>query len=118
MDNPEQVRLALLVLGALTAAYGAFRTIRRVVHFFDAIEHAASDLTQAIRAVNHHLTENGGRLEKPLTNEEAKSATLMDLLLDIRASLHNLTTGQGKHDKAAEARVDRIIEGVKAAHQP
>lgn len=93
--------------------YGVFRTVRRVIHFFDALEAAASEMTQAVRAVNHHLTENGGRTERPLTEEQAKNATLMDLLLDMRALLHNLTLGQGKHDKAADARVDRIIDGVR-----
>jgi hypothetical protein len=116
--TPEQIALALTALGILTAGYGAFRTIRRVVHFFDALEEAATEMTQAVHAVNHHLSPNGGRLERPLSEESARGATVMDLLLDMRALLHNLRTDERKHDAGAEARVERIIKGVVAHTHP
>ena len=115
--TPEQISIAIAAIGALTVVYGVFRTVRRIVHFFDALETAAAEMTQAVNAVNHHLTENGGRVARPLTEEQAKKATVMDLLFDIRVYLHSLAQGQKDHERAADKRAEQIIQGVREATQ-
>lgn len=84
--TPDQLEYMLLVVGLVTFAYGAFRTIRRVVHFFDALESAATDLT-----------------------------TLPTLVVDIKNSLHEINAIQARHEKNAERRVEKIVDGVREA---
>lgn len=116
---PELYPYGLLIIGVLTTAYGMFRVIRRVVHFFDALENAADNHNLAIQLIIKEFSANGGMLFEPIVDDAtARKATSKDLLLDMRSLLNRLSTGQAKHDRAAEARVDRIIEGVKQAIKP
>lgn len=113
--TPEAFPYVLLIIGVLTTAYGVFRIVRRVVHFFDALEDAAYNHNVAIALIIKEFSVNGGRIEAPIVDDlTARKATSKDLLLDMRALLHKLSAGQARHDKGADERVDRIIAGVKS----
>ena len=102
---------ALLVASAL---YGGYRAIRRIVHFFDAFEVLVSNTGIAVDLVIHEFKANGGRLERPITSEEAaQRATIKDLMLDTRA----LLTRQGAQVKALSERTDKQSEALLEAIQ-
>ena len=86
----EGLLLFLVGLGALTAAWGMWRTARRFVHFFDSMERFADRVDVAVGLIITEFRPNGGRLEQPLHGEFVNQATIKDLLLDVRSSLRHL----------------------------
>lgn len=106
--------IAVLAVGVLVAIYGIFRTLRRIVHFFDAVEVAAANHNLAMALIIHEFSSDADRVEEPITDlPSAKKATIKGLQLDMRASLHAIRCGQQHHDAEANARADRIIAAVK-----
>ena len=107
--------LFLVSLGAATTAFGFWRMVRRIVHTFDAVERAALRTTLAVEVILHQFAHNGGRIEPPLSDEQAKvTATVMDLLLDIRAGVVRTRVLTEAHERDAVTRTQSVIKALRA----
>lgn len=109
----DGLTLFLGSLGAGLALFTAWRTARRVVHVFDAMEKAATHVAQAAEIILHQFSENGGRIEQPLREEHVGKATIVDLLLDIRSALHRAGVAAREAESKAANRSDAFLEALK-----
>lgn len=113
MPDQGTILLVLSIIGGLTAAYAMWRTLRKIVHTFDAVEKAASRTTIAVEVILHQFSQNGGRLEQPLAEESVGRASVMDLLLDMRAYLRRSVASAIEHDRNAAERTEELKKAFK-----
>ena len=113
MPQEQAVVLAIKILFGAAALYGGYRTVRRVVHFFDAFETMVANTSVAVDLVIHEFAANGGRVEHPIVSEtDAMKATIKDLMLDTRTLLHGIANNQHSHATDAEARTARLMNEI------